>query len=80
MNENAAAYRTGRVQLTRIGLSASETRELRLLFDQLGDSCGSAGDALGKAGPPPIGPDFQRFKELSMRVSVFADRIKQVMG
>jgi hypothetical protein len=72
-----AEYRAGGVLAV---LSHEETCELRLLFSQTAHLCNVAFETLGKAGEPPAGSEFQRFKELTGRLNEFVARINSMVG
>jgi hypothetical protein len=75
MNEDDAQYRAGRVVVV---LSQRETSELRLLFSQITHTCDVACKTLGRA--LPIGAEFQRFKEMTARLTASVDRINSIVG
>ena len=77
MTEEDAQYRAGGVVVV---LSQQETSELQRLFEQLASICSAACDTLGKAGPGPVGSEFQRFKELTTRLNASVERINSIIG
>lgn len=80
-NQNLPRYRAGQVLRTgKASLTNSETTELRRLFDLVADTCDVAGMVLGRAGPPPIGSNMGRLRELSDRIDAMAERIKSILG
>jgi hypothetical protein len=81
MNDSVPPHRAGvGVNTGKASITPAETRELRQLFDHLADTCDAASQALGSAGPPPTGSEFQRVKELNARVDAMVARIKAILG
>jgi len=68
------------VSTGKASITPAETRELRQLFDHVADTCDAASQAMGSAGPPPKGSEFQRVKELYARVDAMVGRIKAILG
>jgi hypothetical protein len=79
-NENVPRYRPGTVVRMGKALTATETTELRRLFDLMADTCDAAAIILGRSGPPPMGSEVQRLRELSERVDAMIDRTKSILG
>jgi hypothetical protein len=81
MEENVPRYRAGQVVRIPKLLSATETSELRRLFDLVADTCDAAVEVLvlGKAGSPPIGAEFERLRALNDRADTMIDRIKAIL-
>jgi len=75
MDEDDAEYRAGRVVVV---LSHDETCELRRLFDQIANTCDAACGTLVKA--LPTGGEFQRFKEMTARLTASVERINSIVG
>jgi hypothetical protein len=79
-NENIPRYRPGQVIRTGGAITPTQTTELRRLFDLAADTCDAAGQILGRAGPPPVGADLERLRELNERIDAVVDRIKAILG
>jgi hypothetical protein len=79
-HENAPRFRSGNVvHIGRGTITNAETTELRRLFDQVADTCDVASQVLGKSGPPPMGPELDRLRELSARADAMVERLKSIL-
>ena len=78
--QNTPPHRTGNVLPTgKPALTATETIELRRLFDVTADTCDLAGEIL--RGPASArGSDLERLRLLTVRIDAMIDGIKAILG